>query len=188
MTQPLESRPPSAATPLASAVVPRRDEGSDAYRRMLEELATVVSPAVARRVLDAALVETGVAPGDAAPYDLRFALWDRLPGELAEVLRDDEATDAVLASLEEALVSAHRPPRVGESGSLPGVISRVGPARLRADGARHPSTGARGREATTAPAPPPRFSTAPATPLSLRPPEPREPRPVRFSSPVPPAG
>jgi len=216
---PVDSRPPRPASepPASPASGPRRVRGSDAYRRVLEELTTVLSPAVGRRVLDEGLLAAGASPEEADTYDLRFALLETLPDGLGRVLRAPEAVHAVLASLEEALVSAHRPPRLGESGSLPGMLSAVVPGHGPDGNPGGEANGAAGLSrpsGSTVPAPPPTFTDlgaldagglrhrsprsgprAPAA-LSASPPPLRFParrgsrRPAvpRFSSPVPPPG
>jgi len=105
---PVPRAPQAAEGPPAAPTVP--PEASAAYRRMREELETILSPAAAGGALDGALARVGVAPADATPFDLRCILVDELRDHLVRVLEGARLEEA-LAALEAALVDMHRPQR-----------------------------------------------------------------------------
>ncbi len=81
---------------------------SHAYRRMLEELALLVSPNTAEALLEQCVQSIGATPDSVLPYDLRWILIEQLPERLTSVLPPEDAA-SVLSALESTIVDMQAP-------------------------------------------------------------------------------
>jgi len=118
----LVSGPPPAppvTAPPAEGDADGNPDGTRAYQRLLEELSLLITPVVARRVLDASLRDIGSGPDLAATFELRSVLAEFLPGHLAPHLRED-LVEVVLWNLELTLLEIHDPAKLPDTKSGPG--------------------------------------------------------------------